>query len=292
MRKGKRRIMVSDLTRRQFLWHTSLVALARHAAAERKTVRVAGIVLKWIRGNKEMNYRRIEPLIREAAAGGAKIIVTTECFLDGYAIADKLIPLETYRALGEPIPTGPYFQRLVRLADKLDIHLVAGMLESDHDLRYNTTVMLGPDGRLVGKYRKQFLEHEAVRNTAGTVSSVHPTPFGNVGVMICADRRDELIVRRFFENGADFLICPSGGMFGPKTNDPIVQARSRENKSYIVFVHPTEFLVTGPDGAILARTILGDRLLISPEEADDEQDQKRVFYFDLPLARERATSSH
>ena len=50
--------------------------------------------------------------------------------------------------------------------------------------------------------------------------------------------------------------------------------------------------MTGPDGAILARTILGDRLLISPEEADDEQDQKRVFYFDLPLARERATSSH
>ena len=45
--------------------------------------------------------------------------------------------------------------------------------------------------------------------------------------------------------------------------------------------------MTGPDGAILARTILGDRLLISPEEADDEQDQKRVFYFDLPLVRTR-----
>jgi predicted amidohydrolase len=278
--------MLSALTRRQFLWYTGLVVLARHVAAESKTVRVAGIVLKWIRGEKETNYRRIEPFIREAAAGGAKIIVTTECFLDGYAIADKSIPLETYRALGEPIPTGPYFQRLLRLADKLDIHLVAGMLEADRDLRYNTTAILGPDGRLVGKYRKQFLEHEAVRNTPGTVSSVHPTPFGNVGVMICADRRDELIVRRFFENGADFLICPSGGMFGPKTNDPIVQARSRDNKSYIVFVHPAEFLVTGPDGAILARTILGDRLLISPEEAGGERDQNRVFYFDLPVARD------
>jgi predicted amidohydrolase len=276
--------MVSNFTRRQFLWYPSLVALARHAVAERKTVRVAGIVLKWIRGEKETNYRRIEPFIREAAAGGAKIIVTTECFLDGYAIADKSTPLETYRALGEPIPTGPYFQRLSRLADKLDIHLVAGMLEADGDLRYNTTVILGPDGRLAGKYRKQFLEHESVRNTPGTVSSVHPTPFGNVGVMICADRRDELIVRRFFENGADFLICPSGGMFGPKTNDPIVQARSRENNSYIVFVHPAEFLVTGPDGAILARTILGDRLVIESEEAGGERDQNRVFYFDLPLA--------
>src|SRR5437762_8304758 len=159
MRKGKRRIMVSDLTRRQFLWHTSLVALARHAAAERKTVRVAGIILKWIRGDKEMNYRRIEPLIREAAAGGAKIIVTTECFLDGYVIADKSIPLETYRALGEPIPEGPFYRKLAALAAELRICLVAGMLETDGDARYNTAVLIGPDGTLIGQYHKQFLEH-------------------------------------------------------------------------------------------------------------------------------------
>ncbi len=38
------------------------------AAAEHdkppKVLRVAGIVLKWIRADKEANYRRIEPLIR------------------------------------------------------------------------------------------------------------------------------------------------------------------------------------------------------------------------------------
>jgi len=54
-------------------------------------------VLKWLRGDKEGNYRRIEPLIREAAAHGAQIVCTTECFLDGYAIADKSIPLQQYR---------------------------------------------------------------------------------------------------------------------------------------------------------------------------------------------------
>jgi len=72
------------------------------------TLRVAGIVLKWLRGDKEGNYRRVEPLIREAAVHGAQIVCTTECFLDGYAIADKSIPLEQYRALGEPIPQGRY----------------------------------------------------------------------------------------------------------------------------------------------------------------------------------------
>src|SRR5262245_33044857 len=43
-------------------------------------VRVAGVVLKWVRGDKEANFRRVEPLIREAVAGGARIVCTTECF--------------------------------------------------------------------------------------------------------------------------------------------------------------------------------------------------------------------
>jgi len=249
------------------------------------SVRVAGIVLKWIRADKEANFRRIEPMIRKAAAGGAKIVVTTECFLDGYAIADKSIALETYRALGEPIPEGRYFRRLTALADGLDIHLVAGMLEADGKERYNTAVLIGPDGRLIGKYHKQKLEHELVRNTPGEDSPVFETPYGRVGLMICADRTEQAIVGRFVERGADFLICPSGGMFGPKRNDPIVQARSRENKIHIIFVHPAEFLVTGPDGSILERTMLGDRLLIAPEQEGKEADGSRIFYFELPLVR-------
>jgi predicted amidohydrolase len=247
------------------------------------TVRVAGIVLKWIRTDKEANLRRIEPMIREAAAGGAKIVCTTECFLDGYAIADKSIPLDAYRALGEPIPGGTYYEKLAALARELRIHLVAGMLEADGEARFNTAVLISPEGKLIGKYRKQELGHERVRNTPGKESSVFQTPYGRVGILICADRTVPDIVRRFRENRAEFLLCPSGGMFGPRQNDPIVQARSRENNLPILFVHPAEFLVTGPDGSILQRTILGDVLLVGPREAGGAKDQKRVFYSDLPL---------
>src|SRR5262245_34732733 len=92
-------------------WH-SLACLALAgllpAAEPEATVRVAGVVLKWVRGDKATNYRRAEPLIREAAKRGARVICTTECFLDGYAIADKAIPLADYRRLGEPIPGGEY----------------------------------------------------------------------------------------------------------------------------------------------------------------------------------------
>jgi predicted amidohydrolase len=228
-------------------------------SAKPPTVRVGGIVLKWLRGDKEANYRRLEPLIREAAAHGAQIVCTTECFLDGYAIADKSIPLPQYRALGEPIPQGEYFRKLASLAQELKLVLIAGMLEAEGEQRYNTAALINPRGELIGKYHKQQLEHEAMRNTAGKESPVFETPFGKLGVMICADRRSSDVVKGFGERRADFLICPSGGMFGPKSNDPILQARSKENSKYIVFVHPAEFLVTGPDGTILERTLLGDR---------------------------------
>lgn len=267
-----------------------LLAASPAGVADDSSVRVAGIVLKWIRTDKEANFRRAESMIREAAAGGARIVVTTECFLDGYAIADKSIPLDVYRGLGEPVPDGKYFRRLQDLAAELDVHLVVGMMEADGDQRYNTAVLIGPDGRLIGKYRKQKLGHESVRNTPGDASLVFPTPYGRVGLMICADRTRADIVRRFRENGAEWMICPSGGMFGPKTNDPIVQARSRENGFHVIFVHPAEFLVTGPDGAILDRTILGDRLLIPPEEIGSETDRNRVFYFDLPLTNGKPPS--
>jgi predicted amidohydrolase len=252
------------------------------------TVRVAGIVLKWVRGDKAANYRRAEPLIREAARGGARIVCTTECFLDGYAIADKELPLATYRALGEPIPGGEYFGRLAALAKELGIYLIAGMAEADGEARYNTAVFLGPDGTLLGKYRKQKLGHETDRNTPGDRSPVFATPYGRVGLMICADRTEPELVRRLRDGGADLVICPSGGMFGPKRNDPIVQARSQENKLPILFVHPAEFLVTSPTGEILSRTLLGDTLLIPPDQAGGEPDRNRVFYFDLPLRRKAA----
>lgn len=247
-----------------------------------ETVRVAGIVVKWVRGDKEANYHRVEPLIRQAASQGARIVCTTECFLDGYAIADKSIPLETYRALGEPIPGGVYLKKLAALAAELKIHLVAGMTEADGELRYNTAVFIGPDGKLLGKYRKQKLGHESVRNTAGAESPVFETPFGKVGVMICADRTDANLVKRLRRNGAELLICPSGGMFGPKSNDPIVQARSRENETPIVFVHPAEFLVTGSDGSILERRLLGGVLLVGPREIGGEKDSRSIVYFGLP----------
>jgi predicted amidohydrolase len=256
----------------------------RAPPGQQQRVRVAGVVLKWVRADKEANYQRAAKLITEAAHGGAQLVCTTECFLDGYAIDDKSIPFDEYRALGEPIPDGKYFRQLTDLANELNIYLIAGMLEADGDRRYNTAIFVGPDGRLLGKYRKHKLHHELVRNTPGSETPVFRTPFGQVGIMICADRRDPELVKRFRDGGANLLICPSGGMFGLKSNDPIVQARSKETGLPILFVHPAEFLVTDSRGEISARTILGDRLEISRGEIGNEDDKNEVFYFEMALA--------
>jgi predicted amidohydrolase len=112
-------------------------------------------VLKWARGDKGANHRRAEPMIRQAAARGARIVRTTECFLDGYAIADKGTPLDVHRVLGEPIPDGKYCRRPMALADELDITLVAGMLEARGEARYSAAILIGPDGILLGMYHQQ-----------------------------------------------------------------------------------------------------------------------------------------
>lgn len=247
-------------------------------------VRVAGIVLKWLTGDKAGNFQRIEPLVREAAANGARIVVTTESALDGYAVRDKSMPLAAYRKLGESIPDGPYYQRAAALAGELGIYLILGLTEADGALRYNTAVVIGPDGRLAGRYRKQAIGHETGRNTPGSEHPVFATSYGTLGVMICNDRRQPGIARQLRGNGADLLIIPSGGMFG-RRNDRIVSQRSRENGVPIVFVHPAEFLVTAADGSIQARALLGDQLAVEASERNGRQDSRAVFYVDLPMGR-------
>ncbi len=251
--------------------------------SEASAVKVAGIVLKWVKGDKEANWRRAEPLIREAAARGAQIVVTTECFLDGYAIRDKTIPVDAWLSLAEEVPDGEYARRLMSLADALDIHLVAGLVEKVGAATFNTAIMVGPDGRLLGRYHKQCLGHELPRNTPGDESPVFDTPYGKVGLIICADRRDPEVVRRIAAHCPVLIICPSGGMWGPDKNDFHLQDRSRENRVPIVFVHPCEFLVTGAQGDILDRRFVGHDLEVAASQIGGADDQHLVAICDVDL---------
>jgi predicted amidohydrolase len=97
--------------------------------------------------------------------------------------------------------------------------------------------------------------------------------------MICSDRRQPAAIKALVENGAGIVFCPAGGGYGPE-NHRVVRRRSREGKVPIVFVHPIEFLVTGPDGSILDNHRYGKSL-------DDTggSDAGVVRFFDLALGK-------
>ena len=253
-------------------------------------VRVAGVVLPWVMGNKEWNWRRLEPRIREAAANGAQIVCTTECALDGYAVCDPELSDREYHALGEEIPSGALYRRFAELADELDVVLVVGMQEREREASHNTAVVLGPSGELAGKYHKRKLGFEQGRNQPGDRPLVVPTAQGALGVMICADRTERELVTELAEAGAELIVCPSGGVFGPRRNDPILQRRSRENGLPIVFVHPVEFLVTLADGSIAARALLGEQLWVRPAMPEEDLGPGTVFYFDLAVGTREAAA--
>ena len=93
---------------------------------------MAGVVARWVNDlddYREVNFRRVEALIREAAAAGAQVACTSECFLDGYyrEVTDQQADLTDMAERCEVIETSSYVKRLAALAKELDITIVAGM---------------------------------------------------------------------------------------------------------------------------------------------------------------------
>jgi predicted amidohydrolase len=249
----------------------------RNASTE--DVRVAGIVLRWVPGDREANIRRAEELIRQAAYKGARIICTPESFLDGYSVRNPALSRDAFRALAEEIPSGQYFSRLQRISDECDVYLIVGLTEGAGDTIYNSAAMIGPDGALLGKHRKNFLWYtETDWYAAGQGFPAFATEFGRIGMMICSERREPKAIAQLVENGASIVFCLAGGGYGDES-DAIVSQRSSEGHVPLVFVHPVEFLVTGRDGRILTRSVLGDELDAQPSDGLAGE----IRYYDLAV---------
>ena len=93
-----------------------------------------------------------------------------------------------YHEVAEPIP-GPSTEYFGRLAKKHNLYIVPGLLERDGHLVYNVAVLIGPDGKIIGKYRKVCLPRGEIEGgiTPGSDYPVFPTRFGKVGLMVCYD---------------------------------------------------------------------------------------------------------
>ena len=135
--------------------------------------------------------------IAEAAERGADLVVLPET-LTYYQTG------RTYAECAEPIP-GPSTEFFGRLARRHDLYIVAGLLERDRHLVYNVAVLIGPDGDVVGKYRKVTLPRGEIEGGV-TPGSEYPGLRHAV-----RQARDDGLLRRVLPRGRPRAEQPRGG---------------------------------------------------------------------------------
>lgn len=212
---------------------------AEEAATAPTRVRVAAVSFVPVKLAVEQNAARLETLFREAAAGGAKLIVAPEGALDGYAINQVLageVSVERLRQAALRIDA-PIIQRFQSLAQSLAACLVFGFSEKIGDELYNTAVFIDDRGVIRGKHHKmQFAEgyHPSWWfNRLGNRSRAFDTPFGRCGVLICNDRWNPELAKIPALDGAQFLVIPSFGSSSTAQDEAVI-SRARETGLPIV----------------------------------------------------------
>src|SRR5271154_1253862 len=102
--------------------------------------------------DKAANLEKAENLIRLAAARGARLVALPEVFNWRGKRTEEAAAAESLEGVTLTLMAG--------LARDLEIHLVAGSITEDapgQPKRYNTSVLIGPDGSQVAVYRKIHL---------------------------------------------------------------------------------------------------------------------------------------
>lgn len=200
------------------------VSVTEVDAMPSRRVRLATVHFRPTGGQSpEDNRRMFAPLVAEAGRRGADLVVLGETLT--YPGLDQ-----TFEQVAEPIP-GPSTRFFGQLAREHSLYLVAGLVERDGPLIYNVAVLLGPDGELVGKYRKVCLPRGEIDAglAPGSDYPVFATRFGKVGLMICYDGFLPEVARELTNRGAEVIAWPVWGC-----NPLLARARAAENHVYLV----------------------------------------------------------
>jgi predicted amidohydrolase len=89
---------------------------------------------------------------------------------------------------GEPLD-GPTVSAIAAKARENSIYVVCPLVTQESGKQYNSSVLIGRDGKMVGIYHKNFPVHAELDRgiTPGTETPVFETDFGRVGLSICFD---------------------------------------------------------------------------------------------------------
>lgn len=219
---------------------------------EPRRLRVAGLLIQRRPFDCEGNAAEFEELAARVSEGGAQLLVTPEGFVEGYIIQTEGLARDRYAEVAQAVPGGRYYERVRETAVRHGVYVAAGMAEKEGERFYNTSALIGPDGTLIGKYRKSHTLSDEPLNTRGGSFPVFDTPIGRIGIMICYDRQPPETARLLTLHGADIILNPAAGSYG-ETNTMMMRTRAYENGVPIVFAHFAECLLIDRKGGLIAR---------------------------------------
>jgi deaminated glutathione amidase len=251
----------------------------------------------------QANLRQLEAGVRRAAGAGAALITTPEA-------CNFLGPHPDKVRLAEPVE-GPTIAGLSALAAELAVHLLVGSFNerSDEPHRcYNTSVLLGPDGAVLGTYRKMHLfdvDHsDAVRFSEsatckpGEAPTVVRTALGTIGLSICYDLRFPELFRWQVDRGAEILCVPAAftATTGAAHWHALLRARAIECQAYVIAPGQVgqhddgglratygHSLIVDPWGAVIAEASEGPGLALAEIDLDRVRRIRRA----MPVAQHR-----
>ena len=215
---------------------------------KRRIVRAALVkaVFEW--GDPQANMKLLEKLAAPLADAKVDVLITPECFLDGYMIRNR--KRVTTKKLAKCCVGGlsdRYLRRARRLAQRIGSYIVFGASQLDRQgIVRNAAFLFGRRGEHVGTYYKVQPDHFY---RPGEELPVFETDFGKVGIVICADRRWPEVMRCLRLKGAEIILNPTWGNHGER-NTAIMRTRAYENGIPVCFAHPEQALICLPDGSI------------------------------------------
>jgi len=254
-------------------------------------VSLAAVQMQSTAGDKAANMARAEQNIRKAAGDGASIICLPELFLTGYNLSrDAFIKKSE-------TPDGPMADRLRELTRELGVMVIAPFPEKgpEADELFNSALVVC-EGEVLGVHRKVYLwgEQEKSIFRAGNSMEVYTSPWGTVGVLLCADAEYPEPPRILALKGAELLFVPSVWSVQARSRwDIFLPAAALANLCYVVGTNTIGDGVRGgncghskiisPYGEIIAEATQKDETLLL---AEVDMDRVEVAREELPYLRD------
>ena len=152
----------------------------------------------------ERNFERAEKMIARAAAENSQIVLLPETIDFAWTHPDALKE-------AKPIP-GPFSDFFCSLASKYNIWICVGLTEKTEQGNHNTALLIDNNGTIIGKHRKiNLLTVEFPYYEVGQKLEVFDSPFGKIGLNICADNYlDAIDIGHVLARmGAQLILAPS-----------------------------------------------------------------------------------